>query len=204
MRPVNYRLRDLNGAVVDAWRQAFAGCADVSVSEGDIFSEPADAVVSPANSFGFMDGGIDLVYSLRFGWELQTRLQARLRDEHDGELPVGQAVIVPTHDPQFPWLVSAPTMRVPMDVSGTVNAFLAFRAVIRAVRDHNRTAARPIQTLLCPGLGTAVGRMKPENCARQMYHAYRTAYRGDACFPTDLMEACRNHIDLARSPKGDL
>lgn len=26
--------------------------------------------VSPANSFGFMDGGIDMVYSLHFGWDL--------------------------------------------------------------------------------------------------------------------------------------
>ncbi len=29
-----------------------------------------DAVVSPANSFGFMDGGIDLIYSHRFGTNL--------------------------------------------------------------------------------------------------------------------------------------
>lgn len=26
--------------------------------------------VSPANSFGFMDGGIDMAYSLHFGWQL--------------------------------------------------------------------------------------------------------------------------------------
>ena len=30
----------------------------------------ADAIVSPANSFGFMDGGIDMVYSKRFGWQM--------------------------------------------------------------------------------------------------------------------------------------
>lgn len=26
--------------------------------------------VSPANSFGFMDGGIDMVYSRHFGWQM--------------------------------------------------------------------------------------------------------------------------------------
>ena len=26
--------------------------------------------VSPANSFGFMDGGIDMAYSLHFGWQM--------------------------------------------------------------------------------------------------------------------------------------
>ena len=30
------------------------------------------------------------------------------------------------------YLISAPTMRIPLDVSKTVNAYLAFRAIIRA------------------------------------------------------------------------
>jgi len=29
-----------------------------------------DFQVSPANSFGFMDGGIDMAYSSRFGWQM--------------------------------------------------------------------------------------------------------------------------------------
>jgi O-acetyl-ADP-ribose deacetylase (regulator of RNase III) len=193
---MTYRLRDINLAVVASWSECFADAPDVTVSHGDIFAEPADAIVSPANSFGFMDGGIDLAYSLRFGWDLQKRLQTLLHDEHDGELPVGQAVIVPTHDRSFPWLISAPTMRVPMDVSGTVNAFLAFRAVIRAVRAHNRSGAGSIQAVLCPGLGTAVGRMKPEHCAKQMYAAYRIAHLGETFVPADLMGACRNQWNL--------
>jgi O-acetyl-ADP-ribose deacetylase (regulator of RNase III) len=197
---MQYRLQDINLAVVAAWTSHFANCPDVTVSHGDIFSEPADAVVSPANSFGFMDGAIDLAYSMRFGWDLQARLQSRLREAHDGELPVGQAVIVPTDDPSFPWLISAPTMRVPMDVSGTVNAFLAFRAVIRSVRDHNRAAQPPIRSIVCPGLGTAVGRMAPASCAKQMYAAYRTAHLGETFTPSDLMEACRNQWDLAGPP----
>ena len=32
------------------------------------------------------------------------------------------------------YLVSAPTMRIPMDVSKTVNAYLAFRGIIRVGR----------------------------------------------------------------------
>jgi hypothetical protein len=80
-----FRLRDRNPGVVEAWRQYFADCRDVTVSAGDIFAEPADAVVSPANSFGFMDGGIDMGYSLRFGWHVQDRLQALLHAEHDTE-----------------------------------------------------------------------------------------------------------------------
>ena len=194
--PLRYRLRDLNTAVVNAWKRHFHGFDDVVVSEGDIFDEPADAIVSPANSFGFMDGGIDLVYSLRFGWSLEERLRNALRTEHDGELPVGQAVIVETRDVDFPLLISAPTMRVPMDVSDTVNAFLAFRAVIRSVHSYNRSARRPIETVLCPGLGTAVGQMHPQACARQMAYAYRTSHLGQAAVPKNVMEACQSQFDL--------
>lgn len=93
-------------------------------------------------------------------------------------------------------------MRVPMDVSGTVNAFLAFRGVIRAVRAFNLASPRPIESLLCPGLGTAIGRMHPQACARQMYYAYRTSHAGDPFVPKDLMQACRNQFDLT-ARRGD-
>ena len=194
--PIRFILRDRNLDVVEAWREYFERADDVSISHGDIFNGPADAIVSPANSFGFMDGGIDLAYSYRFGWALQERLQALLRAEHDGELPVGQAVILETGDAQFPWLISAPTMRVPMDVSETVNAFLAFRAVIRAVQAHNRAAAKSIETVLCPGLCTAVGRMPPKVCARQMHYAYGVSHLGHAWKPLSLGAARDIHYRM--------
>jgi O-acetyl-ADP-ribose deacetylase (regulator of RNase III) len=62
-----------------------------------------------------------------------------------------------------------------MDVSNTVNAYLAFRAAIRAALHHNRSAVRPISTILCPGLGTATGRIPPAACARQMRYAHQQA-----------------------------
>ncbi len=154
---MKFLLRDRNPAVVDAWQNEFKGAPDVDVSLGDIFDLTADAIVSPANSFGFMDGGIDLVYSMRFGWGLQERLRDLLRTHHDGELPVGQAVIVETLDLQIPFLISAPTMRVPMDVSGTVNAYLAFRAAIRAARGHHESSTRKIDTYPMPGPGHCSG-----------------------------------------------
>jgi O-acetyl-ADP-ribose deacetylase (regulator of RNase III) len=175
--------------MVEAWRDQFAHAPDVEVSLGDIFDLTADAVVSPANSFGFMDGGIDLVYSRRFGWGLQERLREVLRQDHDGELPVGQAVVVETGGRVIPFLISAPTMRVPMDVSNTVNAYLAFRAAIRAAQEHNRMSQQRIDVLLCPGLGTAVGRMPHKLCALQMHYAYQTSHLGQIGSPINLSQA---------------
>jgi O-acetyl-ADP-ribose deacetylase (regulator of RNase III) len=191
------KLRDLNSAMVLAWRKAFAGCEGVEVSGGDIFGERADAIVSPANSFGYMDGGIDLVYSQFFGWDLQTRLQERLRDEHHGELPVGSALVIETRHAEIPWLVSAPTMRIPMAVPDTVNAWLAFRATLRAVQAHNAANPRkPIQSLLCPGLCTAVGRMPPERSARQMRHAWDIVMLGQPWPPPTPGATLQAHFDL--------
>lgn len=85
---LSIHLGDINAAVAKAWEQPFAGLHDVEVSCGDIFQHRADAIVSPANSFGFMDGGIDLLYSRVLGQHLEGELQALLRDRHFGELPV--------------------------------------------------------------------------------------------------------------------
>ena len=69
----------------------------MDIAIGSILEESADAIVSPANSFGYMDGGVDLAYSRFFGFELQDRLQAYLHEHYFGELPVGSAVIIQTH-----------------------------------------------------------------------------------------------------------
>jgi O-acetyl-ADP-ribose deacetylase (regulator of RNase III) len=87
-------------------------------------------------------------------------------------------VILETYHERIPFLISAPTMRVPMDVSETVNAYLAFRAAIRAVQGHNQSDEPKIETILCPGLCTAVGRMSPAASARQMHYAYGTSHLG--------------------------
>lgn len=165
-------LRDINPRMAAAWRAAFDGVDGVHVGLGDIFEQAADAIVSPANSFGFMNGGIDLIYSRHFGWELQERLQAHIESAWHGEIPVGMAAVVPTEDPEIPWLISAPTMRAPGVVAETMNAYLAFRASLLAVQRFNRTADAPIRSLLCPGLGTAVGLMPPGRCASQMRMAH--------------------------------
>ena len=79
-------LRDKNIHIVNAWKKAFCGDSNVEVSCGNIFDLTADAIISPANSFGFMDGGIDLVYSEYFGWNMEKELQKHIRNEFFGEI----------------------------------------------------------------------------------------------------------------------
>jgi len=63
--------------------------------------------------------GIDAAVVRRFGTSLMERVQHRLMDEYMGEQPVGSAFVVATGDPQLPFLVHAPTMRVPGSTAGT-------------------------------------------------------------------------------------
>lgn len=185
-------LRDRKQSLVDAWKGMFKEFDNFDISCGDIFAEgpwlDCEAIVSPANSFGYMDGGIDFLYSSYFGWGIGDLLRQELWEHYDGELLVGQAVLVNMRNTFFtntlrpigvtpnqqqverinrtPYLISAPTMRVPMNVSQTVNAYLAFVAALRVAKKHD------IKSLLCPGLGTAIGQMDSEVCACQMYEAY--------------------------------
>lgn len=193
---VIYKLRDINNELVRAWEEAFKDRENVHISQGDIFKNApaADAIVSPANSFGFMDGGIDMAYSRHFGWQLMNRLQETIMTEKNGELLVGDALIIPTCGQSYwgktektswssfnqgtpiKFLISAPTMRIPENVSNTVNAYLAFRAVILAVQQHNKnchsSGLAPIHSVLCPGLATNVGAMPPKKNAKQLKYAY--------------------------------
>lgn len=182
-------LRDRNLELVNAWKKQFYN-TDVEIGCGDIFDVTADAIVSPANSFAFLNGGIDLAYSKRFGPKLQEDLQKYLLENHDGELCVGEAVYIPIAGSEdYKFLISAPTMRVPMNVSGTVNAYLAFRAALRLVKKYNQKAEQTAKTnsirwgkpekpnlissIICPGLGTAIGRLDYDVAATQMREAYR-------------------------------
>lgn len=94
--------------------------------------------------------------------------------------------------------VAEPTMRVPEDVSGSVNAYLAFRAGLQAVLRHNQSASEPIRSLLCPGLATEIGRMPAERAARQMYEAYAVVILGQATTPATLGQAVDHHHWLRR------
>src|SRR6476469_5705547 len=198
---LNLVLAAVEHDLADAWERVCGDLPNVRVHRGSILDVECDAVVSPANSFGFMDGGIDMRYSQHFGWQVQERLQAAIRDRHHGELLVGAAEIVETGDARVPFLIAAPTMRVPMILTETAAPYLAARAVLLLIR-HGRFpdgmfAGRPINsvvsTVAFPGLGTGVGRVNPAVCARQVRVAIEAAELGNWPFPRTWAEAQERH-----------
>src|SRR5882724_7435431 len=106
-----------------AWKEFCGDVEFVSVQTGSILDLECDAVVSPANSFGFMDGGIDGLYMNHFGRDIQDRVRRQILEKHSGELVVGNADIIETGEVKIPFLMVAPTMRVPMNLGETVNPY---------------------------------------------------------------------------------
>jgi O-acetyl-ADP-ribose deacetylase (regulator of RNase III) len=132
-----------------------------------------DCIVSAANSFGLMDGGVDLAIINFFGIELMDVVQARILSEYLGEQPVGTSFIIETGNARHPFLAHTPTMRIPMRITRTDNIYNAMWALLLAVHQHNQHADRKIKKLACPGLGTLTGRVPFDEAARQMALAYR-------------------------------
>lgn len=193
--PFQVVLVDRHESLAAAWTDYFEEyAAGVSIIRGNILDVECDAIVSPANSFGFMDGGLDHALSERFGWNLQERLQARIRSHPIRELLVGEALIIETGDPRVPWLVSAPTMRVPMRLRQSINAYLAMKAILATVMTHNGNP--PIRSVAIPGLGTGVGKLSAEIAARQMAAAYQEIVQRVENYPADFGTAQKQHILL--------
>ena len=168
-------LVDPQETLCEAWKDAFARFPDISIVRGRFEELPAfDCMVSAANSFGLMDGGVDLAITRFFGGQLVERVREHILREYLGEQPVGTSFIVETGHPTHPFLAHTPTMRVPMPISDTDYPYTAMRAMLLAVRRHNASSTRTIRTVACPGLGTATGRVLPAEAARQMALAYQS------------------------------
>jgi len=127
------------------------------------------AIISPANSLGFMDGGIELVYMLGMkgvqkivynGIKLLDR-PTLLKRPH---LPVGMCMAFQPYGSKNEnfWFISCPTMFLPGSVKKTNNAMWAMRAASCMVRFLK--CDRVYTSLMCAGYG----KMSPEQSVQQM------------------------------------
>jgi O-acetyl-ADP-ribose deacetylase (regulator of RNase III) len=194
-------LTAVDESLANAWRR-FCGDLDfVEIHQGSILDVHCDAIVSPANSFGFMDGGIDEIYRNHFGPGIEEKVRQIIAERHHGELLVGAADIIETGDNRTPFMVVAPTMRVPMVLTGSVNAFLAARAALLLVKHSafpaGPNAGNPIAEKICriafPGLGTGIGQFGPNTCAHQFRAAIDHVLLGRSAPPRTWAEAAERH-----------
>lgn len=128
-----------------------------------------NTIVSPANSYGLINGGIDGLYKDYFGDVLQRNILDAFSIRYpNGLLPVGSAILVETGNVKIPYMISAPTMESPGPVR-PINAFLAMNAMLKVAEQYRSM----ITKVYCPGLATGIGLVPEEESAQEMASAYK-------------------------------
>jgi O-acetyl-ADP-ribose deacetylase (regulator of RNase III) len=171
--PLRVVLTDVDTKVVEAWRAAFADTPGIEIRKGSILDETVDAWVSPTNSRGRMDGGVDAAVKRYLGAGIQLRVQRAIRDRFAGNLPVGSAVCVPSGAVNPRFLISTPTMETSsQNVSETLNVALACAAAFQAIHWQNKAAPGSIGSVALVGMGARTGRVPARVCANLMWTGY--------------------------------
>ena len=133
-------LCDINPKMVAAWRETFEENPEVEIVHGSMLDMQTSAWVSPTNSKGSMDGGLDAVIKNYFGGGIEKRVQAAIADQFHGAMPVGFATCVPTQRELPRFLISTPTMVGSSEnISDTMNVALACAAAFQAVTARRAT-----------------------------------------------------------------
>jgi O-acetyl-ADP-ribose deacetylase (regulator of RNase III) len=183
----------MSEASVQALQHYFGDTPRVKVSHGNLLLQEGsvDTFVSPANTIGNMDGGIDLAYRDHFRWSsgrpyqeanpLQLMIDAAYGEF--SELPIGEAVVVAVEpldggrQRTVRHLIAAPTMKTPTSLPiNSRNAYLGSLAVFRKWREHRAAGSRGMRTVAMPMFGTGVGRVPSWVAAAQMWEAFVEAW----------------------------
>ena len=146
-------------------------------------SDAADCIVSPANSFGIMDGGIDAVLTLMLEKTydedyIGRKVRKVIEEEYGGLQPVGTCILLRTDNDVYPYLAHAPTMIRPSNVKHSANAYYGFRAVLLSIRNHNRRCKKQdkISSILTTTFCTGCGEMSLSVSLKQMRKAYNDIF----------------------------
>ncbi|KAK9470178.1 uncharacterized protein V1510DRAFT_423773 [Dipodascopsis tothii] len=231
MRPPSFVLFDYSADMVAAWRAAVAALPSTlplpEIRQGDLIEHSVafDCVVSPGNSFGRLEGGLDAVIARAVSpaphdaadiAESIRLLRAIHMDCSAGFQTPGSCYIMDltavgrlrsagVGSAGFRYIAHTPTMIVPAVLAGEARKtpYFCTYAVLAAVRRFNATVApdNAIRSVAISGLGTGVGGLSPDVCARLMVLAWRhfheslNGLRNDDDW--DKMTAWTEEIDAA-------
>lgn len=139
------------------------------------------AIVCAGNSFGIMDGGIDLDMANHHNPNnetpppLQQKIQKEIIEQHGGELLVGN-VVTAKHDGR--WFIYAPTMQVPQNIMNTANVYNACRTATRTA-----LKIKGVRALVVPMMGCGSGGLPYDFAMRQIIygiHDGMTPFEGES------------------------
>jgi len=128
----------------------------ISIHRGDITQFKCDAIVNPANSYGYMGGGVAGAIKQIGGSEIERAAVAQ------APIPVGSAVATTAGSLPCQYVIHAPTMKQPAMAIPIHNVEQATESAFLLAQSLH------IKSLALPGMGTGVGRICPKDAAYAM------------------------------------
>ncbi len=153
-------LFDINKKLYEEWKKEFKDYTEVKIKNCNFNELESEYVVTAGNSFGWMTGGMDLAVRNYYGIKIQDEIQRIIISQFQGELPVGESIVIDTLDLKKRYLIYAPTMRFP-EIIKPIDVFYVFANLLLK---YNNFA--------CCGLGALTGGISEKECAKQMKLAY--------------------------------
>lgn len=139
----------------------------------DYVPEPNKKIyyVSPANSLGFMDGGIDFALSRKIFPNIENKVKNNIRTIGIKNLlgryylPIGSSMILECDD--FRSLIVAPTMLLPQDISKTHNVYYATMAILYNIIINKKEKLDNVN-IIFTSFGCGYGKMNEDESIRQI------------------------------------
>ncbi len=190
-------LLDRNLEMFLEWEAQFADCPEVDVVMDDFShfmkGHKIQCVVSPANSYGFMNGGYDKAITDYFGMELMDAVQQYIVENFYGEQPVATSFIIDIPEngrnrarsssisenggttgsdggaisQSSQKLIHTPTMRTPSKIREPEIIYQCMRTTLMTAIKNN------IESIVIPAFGGATGKVPYKTIAKLMKLGYR-------------------------------
>lgn len=192
---------DLDGKFVVEIDRLFRGWPNIKTKTTLVQDLERDRIcfVSPSNSLGFMDSGIDKPLSQEMFVGIEKYIRALIfrlgRESIVGKkyLPIGSAMLTEYRisSSDISYMISAPSMLLPQLVKDSRNAYYAMSAVLNVLDEYEKRHPGEIDEVVVPGLCCGWGGMSPEQAAKQIRWAFLDHYH----LP-------RSHLETVWYPNG--
>ena len=126
----------------------------IVAKKGDITQINCDAIVNPANSFGYMGGGVAGAIKRIGGNEIEREAISK------APIRIGKAIFTTSGSLPCKFVIHSPTMEKPAMRIGVGNVRLATKAALELGIKLN------LKKIAIPGMGTGVGRVPVEDAAK--------------------------------------
>ena len=162
-------LLDFNPVMTSAWSKYFDKVPNIEIVNADFAdfmdSHSVDCVVSPANSYGLMDGGYDYAISEWFGWDLQLKVQKYILENLYGEQPVGTSICIDTQKRGIK-LIHTPSMRYPDKIKDPLVVYHCMRTCLMTAIKNG------VHAIVIPAFGGFCGQLSTDTIAQMMWAAW--------------------------------